>query len=141
MAESKTVLDNCLTLGDISHEEFVAQASNRLYAFRYSAKIQIPTERYILPLRYRLSKPGPGPNIKFLPEVESVRKAVEELKQQNINKIIAVGHARIDIDKRIAKEVDGVDIVVGGHTNTFLYTGTKATLKRTKKAQHCCRTS
>ena len=49
---------------------------------------------------------------------------MEELKQQNINKIIAVGHARIDIDKRIAKEVDGVDIVVGGHTNTFLYTGT-----------------
>ena len=34
MAESKTVLDNCLTLGDISHEEFVTQASNRLYAFR-----------------------------------------------------------------------------------------------------------
>ena len=63
-----------------------------------------------------------------------MRKAVEELKQQNINKIIAVGHARIDIDKRIAKEVDGVDIVVGGHTNTFLYTGTKATLKLKKGA-------
>ena len=68
-------------------------------------------------------------------------KAVEELKQQNINKIIAVGHAGIEMDIRIAKEVDGVDIVVGGHTNTFLYTGTKAKLKRTKKAQHCCRTS
>ena len=92
-------------------------------------------------MQYRLSKPGPGPNIKFLPEVESVRKAVEELKQQNINKIIAVGHAGIEMDKRIAKEVDGVDIVVGGHTNTFLYTGTKATVKRTKKTQHCCRTS
>ena len=70
-----------------------------------------------------------------------MRKAVEELKQQNINKIIAVGHAGIEMDKRIAKEVDGVDIVVGGHTNTFLYTGTKVTLKLTKKAQHCCRTS
>ena len=87
----------------------------------------------ILPLQYRLSKPGPGSNIKFLPEVESVRKAVEELKQQNINKIIAVGHAGIEMDKQIAKEVDGVDIVVGGHTNTFLYTGTKAIVKRTKK--------
>ena len=70
-----------------------------------------------------------------------MRKTVEELKQQNINKIIAVGHAGIEMDKRIAKEVDGVDIVVGGHTNTFLYTGTKDTVKRTKKAQHCCRTS
>jgi len=79
--------------------------------------------------------------MKFLPEVESVRKAVEELKQQNINKIIAVGHAGIEMDKRIAKEVDGVDIVVGGHTNTFLYTGTRDAVKRTKKAQHCCHTS
>ena len=70
-----------------------------------------------------------------------MRKAVEELKQQNINKIIAVGHAGIEMDIRIAKEVDGVDIVVGGHTNTFLYTGTEAIVKRTKKAQHCCRTS
>ena len=71
----------------------------------------------------RYSRPGPGPNIKFLPEVESVRSAVEELKQNNINKIIAVGHSGIEMDKRVAREVDGVDIVVGGHTNTFLYTG------------------
>ena len=52
-----------------------------------------------------------------------MRNAVDELKKQNINKIIAVGHAGIDMDKRIAKEVEGVDVVVGGHTNTFLYTG------------------
>ena len=62
-----------------------------------------------------------------------MRKAVEELKQQNINKIIAVGHAGIEMDKRIAKEVDGVDIVVGGHTNTFLYTGTKSYTRTYKK--------
>ena len=52
-----------------------------------------------------------------------MRSAVEELKKQNINKIIAVGHSGIEMDKRVANEVDGVDIVVGGHTNTFLYTG------------------
>lgn len=61
--------------------------------------------------------------MKFLPEVESLKSAVQELKKQSINKIIAVGHSGIDMDKKIAKEVDGVDIVVGGHTNTFLYTG------------------
>ena len=73
--------------------------------------------------KFRLSKPGPGPNVNFLPEVDSVRSAVDELNKLGINKIIAVGHAGIDVDKKIAKEVDGVDIVVGGHTNTFLYTG------------------
>ena len=55
--------------------------------------------------------------------MESVRSAVEGLKKNKINKIIAVGHAGIDMDKKVANEVDGIDIVVGEHTNTFLYTG------------------
>ena len=75
-----------------------------------------------------LSRPGPGPNIKFLNEVESVRKAVEELKRQNINKIIAIGHSGIDIDQKVAKEVEGVDIVVGGHEHALLYTGKQLSL-------------
>ncbi|KAJ7363701.1 hypothetical protein OS493_009864 [Desmophyllum pertusum] len=79
---------------------------------------------YVMQNTPSFSKPGPGPNVKFLPEVESVRSAVKELKKLNINKIIAIGHAGIDMDKKVAKEVDGLDIVVGGHTNTFLYTGT-----------------
>jgi len=34
--------------------------------------------------------------------VESVRSAVEGLKKNKINKIIAVGHAGIDMDKKVA---------------------------------------
>ena len=45
------------------------------------------------------------------------------LKRSGINIIIALGHAGIEIDKKIAKEVDDIDIVIGGHTNTFLYSG------------------
>ena len=37
--------------------------------------------------------------------------------------IIAVGHSGFEVDKRIAKEVSEIDLVVGGHTNTFLFTG------------------
>lgn len=71
----------------------------------------------------RYSKPGPGLNIKFLPEIKSLKKATAELQQQGVNKIIALGHAGIEMDKRVAMEVVGVDVVVGGHTNTFLYSG------------------
>ena len=85
--------------------------------------VETVSQKHSLFSHFRYSKPGPGPNVKFLPEVESVRNAVEELKKMNINKIIAIGHAGIDMDKKIAKEVDGIDIVVGGHSNTFLYTG------------------
>ena len=57
-----------------------------------------------------------------------MRKAVEELKRQNINKIIAIGHSGIDIDQKVAKEVEGVDIVVGGHEHALLYRGKQLSL-------------
>ena len=44
--------------------------------------------------------------------------------ENGIELIIALGHSGFKIDQRIAREVDGVDLVVGGHSNTFLYTGT-----------------
>ena len=65
----------------------------------------------------------PGENIKFMPYVKSVQKAVDDLLTKGVNKIIAVGHAGIRVDKEIAKKVVGVDVVVGGHSNTFLYSG------------------
>lgn len=63
---------------------------------------------------------NPGPDVTFSPVVPAVRKQVEELKKQGVEVVVAVGHAGIDTDKAICDEVDGVDIVVGGHTNTFL---------------------
>jgi 5'-nucleotidase len=48
---------------------------------------------------------------------------VDKLKTLNVNKIIALGHSGFEMDKLIAQKVRGVDIVVGGHSNTFLYTG------------------
>ncbi|XP_028411615.1 5'-nucleotidase-like [Dendronephthya gigantea] len=76
---------------------------------------------YITPYTTRSS--NPGKNIKFLPIISSVQKAVDELISKGINKIIAVGHAGFQYDKEVAKKVVGVDVVVGGHSNTFLYTG------------------
>ena len=66
---------------------------------------------------------SPGKKIKFLDEVEAVKKEAARLKSQGVNIIIAVGHAGIDVDINIAKNVEDVDVVVGGHTNTFMYTG------------------
>ncbi|KAI8483281.1 5'-nucleotidase [Branchiostoma belcheri] len=65
----------------------------------------------------------PGDNVVFTALVESVQAEVDKLLDQGINKIIALGHAGIFVDQEVASRVRGVDIVVGGHTNTFLYTG------------------
>ncbi len=65
----------------------------------------------------------PGPNIKFSNEVAAVRAEVRKLVAKGINKIIALGHSGIAMDILIAKSIPEIDIVIGGHTNTFLYNG------------------
>lgn len=49
---------------------------------------------------------------------------VDKLQTLGVNKIIALGHSGFTKDQEIAKKVKGLDVVIGGHTNTFLYTGT-----------------
>ncbi|XP_071112388.1 snake venom 5'-nucleotidase-like [Haliotis cracherodii] len=66
---------------------------------------------------------SPGPSLRFEDEVAAIQREVNILTSQGINKIIAVGHSGFNVDKRIAAEVNNLDVVVGGHTNTFLYTG------------------
>lgn len=59
----------------------------------------------------------------FQDEVQALQVEVDKLKTLGINKIIALGHSGFETDKLIAKKVSGVDVVIGGHSNTFLYTG------------------
>ncbi|KAK9956332.1 hypothetical protein ABG768_014074 [Culter alburnus] len=65
----------------------------------------------------------PGPHLQFEDEVTALQNQVDKLTALGVNKIIALGHSGFDVDKNIAKKVRGVDVVIGGHTNTFLYTG------------------
>ncbi|NWX82711.1 5NTD nucleotidase, partial [Nothoprocta ornata] len=66
---------------------------------------------------------NPGNDVIFEDEVEAVQLQVNKLTAMGINKIIALGHSGFTVDKTIAQKVKGVDVVIGGHTNTFLYTG------------------
>ncbi|KAJ8270818.1 hypothetical protein GJAV_G00119630 [Gymnothorax javanicus] len=66
----------------------------------------------------------PGPDLVFEDEIKAVQLQVDKLITLGINKIIALGHSGLAIDKEIAKKVKGVDVVIGGHSDTFLYTGT-----------------
>lgn len=59
----------------------------------------------------------------FRDEVEALIEESEKLKKQGIKTIIAVGHSGFEMDKIIAEKVPLIDVVVGGHTNTFLYNG------------------
>jgi len=62
----------------------------------------------------------PGPNIEFANQEESAQMAVDILKDQDVNIIIALSHSGLAKDMEIAATVDGIDIIVGGHTHSLL---------------------
>ena len=63
---------------------------------------------------------SPGPNVKFNNIETSVQAAVDNLRRQGVDKIIAVSHAGFARDRIVAATVTGLDIIVAGHTNTYL---------------------
>lgn len=64
---------------------------------------------------------SPGPNITFTAPVTSLQTVVDVLTEMGIDKIIAVTHLGYDVDLELAAQVTGVDIIVGGHSHSFLY--------------------
>lgn len=45
------------------------------------------------------------------------------LKSQGVDIIIVLSHCGLDVDRIMAAKCPLIDLVVGGHSHTFLYTG------------------
>lgn len=53
-----------------------------------------------------------------------VKYHAEHLAKEDVNVIIVLSHCGIDIDREIAKHGGPlIDIIVGGHSHTYLYNG------------------
>ena len=63
---------------------------------------------------------SPGPNVIFQDDIDSLKADVQELTDQGVNKIIALTHVGYLRDQDFAKEVPGLDAIVGGHSHTLL---------------------
>lgn len=63
---------------------------------------------------------SPGPAIIFTDPVDAVQAEVDKLTEAGVSKIILLSHSGYAIDKRIAAEATGVDVIVGGHSHTLL---------------------
>lgn len=70
---------------------------------------------------------SPGPELVFEHDLTAVaQNAVDEVIAAGANKVILLTHIGYAADVQLAETVSGVDIIVGGHTNTFMsntYTG------------------
>ena len=64
-----------------------------------------------------------SPTVKFLDEVVALKAETRRLQEAGAQIIIAVGHSGYPREMEIAAQIDGVDIVVGGHTHSLLYNG------------------
>ena len=54
------------------------------------------------------------------PVYPSARRAVEKLRKQGVDAVIALTHLGIGHEIRLAEKVDGIDVVIGGHSHTLL---------------------
>ncbi len=63
---------------------------------------------------------SPGPHVAFTDPVRAVQAEVDRLTADGVNKIIVLSHSGYTVDLRIAAETTGVDVIVGGHSNTLL---------------------
>lgn len=72
----------------------------------------------------------------FFDEIESLKKETKKLLENGVNIIICISHSGIEKDKVIAKEVEDIDIIIGGHTHTFLYSGKYFFINKLNIASH-----
>ncbi|MEO1490685.1 MAG: bifunctional metallophosphatase/5'-nucleotidase [Pseudomonadota bacterium] len=63
---------------------------------------------------------SPGPRIQFIDPVPAVQAEVARLTDAGVRRIIALSHSGYVTDLRVAASVDGIDVIVGGHSNTYL---------------------
>lgn len=62
----------------------------------------------------------PGPNITIAEDVAKISEQVQKLKQDGVDKIIALTHVGYPRDLEFIAKIPDVDVVVGGHSHTLL---------------------
>ncbi|MFN3319794.1 MAG: 5'-nucleotidase C-terminal domain-containing protein [Allorhizobium sp.] len=63
---------------------------------------------------------SPGDAVLFSDEIGYLKEAVKEIEGQGIDKIVLLSHVGYVKDQEIAAAVDGIDVIVGGHSHTLL---------------------
>ncbi|MBB3946110.1 5'-nucleotidase [Rhizobium skierniewicense] len=63
---------------------------------------------------------SPGDKVTFEDEIEYLKGAVKDIQDQGVNKIVLLSHVGYVKDQEIARSVDGIDVIVGGHSHTLL---------------------
>lgn len=63
---------------------------------------------------------NPGADMVFKSADEPLRLAVKEVSAQGADIVVALTHVGLQRDKELAAAVDGIDVIVGGHSHSLL---------------------
>lgn len=63
---------------------------------------------------------SPGRNLRFTDPAEAALRAITEIRAGGPATIVLLSHLGFEADKRIASQVPGLDVIVGGHSHTLL---------------------
>ncbi|WP_377290892.1 5'-nucleotidase C-terminal domain-containing protein [Rhizobium sp. SG2393] len=63
---------------------------------------------------------SPGEGVTFEDEIKYLKETVPKIEAEGVNKIVLLSHVGYPRDKEIAAAVDGIDVIVGGHSHTLL---------------------
>ena len=74
-------------------------------------------------LHFHLSDPEEYADMNILQidkTIPLLQNEVDKLREQGVDKIILLSHAGMDNDMKMAQSVEGVDVILGGHTHDFI---------------------
>ena len=63
---------------------------------------------------------SPGRNLRFSDPAEAAARAVAAIRAGGPATVVLLSHLGIEADRRIAQQVAGIDVIVGGHSHTLL---------------------
>ncbi|RYH03578.1 multifunctional 2',3'-cyclic-nucleotide 2'-phosphodiesterase/5'-nucleotidase/3'-nucleotidase [Salipiger sp. IMCC34102] len=63
---------------------------------------------------------SPGDDVIFSSIVDGAQAEIDALTEAGVNKIVLLTHVGLNADKRLAAELTGVDMIIGGHSHTLL---------------------
>ncbi|XP_043949456.1 apyrase isoform X1 [Drosophila biarmipes] len=117
----ETVETNMLVANmDCAHEPTMEGKYNKSMIIERSGR-KIGLIGVILETTYDLANTG---KVIFRNESDTIREEAQLLKAQGANIIIVISHCGYDVDQEIAANAgDWIDVIVGSHSHTFLYTG------------------
>ena len=63
---------------------------------------------------------SPGPTVGFDDPIPVLRRALVSLEAEGVRNVVLLSHLGLPADLRLAAEVAGVDVIVGGHSHSLL---------------------